>query len=115
MTVIPAKQSTDSSNKPVGTCWADRSSARIVVAGDRSLYAILLTVAHEYKHVLQGVEGCKLKAGGKACEKQASDFATNNFFPYADARVKQDVSDEVRDALELACFLYNVAGIGRAA
>lgn len=93
--------------KVSGFCLAKSSEALVVLAGDRGLAGILRTVAHEFKHILQTVEGCKLKKLGKARERQANEFAEKEFPLYLEERFPGAPSN-VQSELEVMLFLVRL-------
>lgn len=93
--------------KVAGSCYAKPSEARIVLAGERGLANILKTVAHEFKHVLQTVEGCCLKKHGKTRERQADEFAEKVYPLYLEKRIPEAPSG-VKEHLETNLYLFQL-------
>lgn len=86
-----------------GTCDAKENEAHVVLAGGRGLVGILKTAAHEFKHILQVLEGCRLKRRGKARERQANEFADKEFPIYLEERLPEAPS---KVQAELGTMLY---------
>lgn len=79
VTVEPSPTVTSMSNGvhtlTMGWCCSTPTSSHIKLAGEVPTTALVKTLCHEYKHVLQGATKCRLKKGGKAREAQATAFA----------------------------------------
>jgi len=93
--------------KVAGACYAKPSEARIVLAGKRALAGILKTVAHEFKHILQTVEGCGLKKHGKARERKADEFAEKVYPVYLEERYPEAPAG-VQAHLETMLYLFRL-------
>jgi hypothetical protein len=97
-----------------GICRALKDRAHVQLAGKWAAQLVLRILAHEFKHILQAIDGCSLKRNGKARERQARQFADREFFPYAHRRLAEGTAPpHVAGSLEVAIMLFDLGIIGK--
>lgn len=93
--------------KASGLCYAYKDHARIIVAGHRAPGAYLVTLAHEFKHVLQtAVEKSRLKKRGKAREAAAEKYADEVAPPYIIRRGHEEGCELLKDCADIWSVIH---------